>query len=46
VVKILVAKKSRNDHVWTCSKNPKGDENRERKNKKRRKGQDKAISEK
>ena len=38
------SKKSRNNHVWTYSKNLKEDKNRERKNKKRRKGQDEAIS--
>ena len=34
----LIRKSKMSDHSWVCSKNPKGEENRERKNAKRRKG--------
>ena len=34
----LISMSKMTDHPWVCSKNPKGEENRERKNAKRRKG--------
>ena len=35
---LLISKSKMSDHSWVCTKNPKGEENRERKNAKRHEG--------